>query len=218
MSIRQQAGPSLKNSVSYSSIFDSRIEPRSDIGIYFKSANELATTHSANFLKSILESQVRKDLLSGLTLSLGFRAGFLYPFGSASQVPFPDRLFLGGATDVRLFRERGLGPHDEGDALGGELMWASGLSLVGDIPRKPHWPVKWHGFINAGRLAHYNKERSLGTQVQSALQTPSVSAGLGLIYKFDWMRVEVNFGAPLAQSRGEKSRRGFQLGVGLEFL
>jgi hypothetical protein len=48
------------------------------------------------------------------TLSLGFRAGFLYPFGSASQVPFPDRLFLGGATDVRLFRERGLGPHDEG--------------------------------------------------------------------------------------------------------
>jgi len=218
MSIRQQAGSTLKNSVGWTATFDNRTDPQPSTGVYIKSAQELAATYSATFFKSILESQVRKDLLPGLTLSWGCRAGFLYPFGTASHVPLPDRLFLGGASDVRLFRERGMGPHDEGDALGGELMWASGVSLIGDIPRKAHWPVKWHAFVNAGRLDHYNKDRPLATQVQNALQTPSVSAGLGLIYKFDWMRVELNFGMPLAQSRGEKTRKGFQLGVGVEYL
>lgn len=38
------------------------------------------------------------------------------------------------------------------DALGGDVFWAAGLSLFGDIPRKPHWPVKTHLWVNAGRL------------------------------------------------------------------
>ena len=38
------------------------------------------------------------------------------------------------------------------DSLGGDVYWAAGLSLISDIPKKPHWPVKLHGFVNAGRL------------------------------------------------------------------
>ena len=38
------------------------------------------------------------------------------------------------------------------DALGGDFYWAAGLSLISDIPKRPHWPVKLHGFVNAGRL------------------------------------------------------------------
>lgn len=38
------------------------------------------------------------------------------------------------------------------DSIGGELMWAGGLSLISDIPRKAHWPLKSHIFVNAGRL------------------------------------------------------------------
>lgn len=38
------------------------------------------------------------------------------------------------------------------DSLGGELLWATGLSVVSDIPTKGHWPLKLHTFVNAGRL------------------------------------------------------------------
>lgn len=50
------------------------------------------------------------------------------------------------------------------------------------------------------------------------LSRPSLSAGLGLIYRFDPIRVEVNFGVPLAASQSDGMRRGVQVGIGLEFL
>ncbi len=43
------------------------------------------------------------------------------------------------------------------DSLGGNLYWSTGLSLISDIPRKPHWPVKAHLFVNAGRLDNVDK-------------------------------------------------------------
>ena len=72
---------------------------------------------------------------------------------------------------MRMFRNNSMGPRDGGefrspfsavsswnlfvclvDSLGGELYWAAGLSLISDFPKKPHWPVKTHLFLNAGRL------------------------------------------------------------------
>ena len=72
---------------------------------------------------------------------------------------------------VRMFRVNGLGPQDGrmyltlqlcslpdcsppglADSLGGDLYWAAGLSVISDIPKRPHWPVKLHSFVNLGRL------------------------------------------------------------------
>lgn len=101
------------------------------------------------------------------TLSLAARSGAMWHFGGKSC--FSDRFQLGGPVSVRMFRMNGMGPHDGGgltsfcyndlgltvklaDSLGGNLFWSAGLSLISDIPRKPHWPVKTHLFVNAGRL------------------------------------------------------------------
>lgn len=54
--------------------------------------------------------------------------------------------------------------------------------------------------------------------VRGNLARPSVSAGVGLIYRFDPIRMEVNFGVPLVASKSDGVRRGLQVGVGLEFL
>ena len=51
-----------------------------------------------------------------------------------------------------MIRANSLGPKDGADSLGGDLYWSAGLSLISDIPKKPHWPVKLHGWVNAGRL------------------------------------------------------------------
>ena len=54
--------------------------------------------------------------------------------------------------------------------------------------------------------------------MKDMLAKPSISAGVGLIYRFDPVRLEVNFGVPLVTSKSDGSRKGIQVGVGLEFL
>ena len=56
------------------------------------------------------------------------------------------------------------------------------------------------------------------TIVLDSLSRPSISVGLGLIYRFNPVRVEVNFGVPLVASKSDASRKGVQVGMGLEFL
>jgi outer membrane protein insertion porin family len=51
-----------------------------------------------------------------------------------------------------------------------------------------------------------------------AVKGPSVAAGVGLVYRFDPVRVEINFGVPLVAYKSDECQRGFQVGVGLEFL
>jgi outer membrane protein insertion porin family len=50
------------------------------------------------------------------------------------------------------------------------------------------------------------------------LSKPSISAGVGLIYRFDPIRVEMNFGVPLVASKSDGARKGLQVGMGVEFL
>ena len=50
-----------------------------------------------------------------------------------------------------------------GDSLGGDAFWALGLSLFSPIPKKEHWPVKLHGFFNAGQLSQIDQSERLST-------------------------------------------------------
>jgi|SRR6267154_1604825 len=109
------------------------------------------------------------------------------------------------------------------DSLGGDLFWAAGASLITHLPRKPHWPVKAHAFLNAGQLEPLQRREdgvgsSMRSTISAALSQPSVSAGVGLIYHFDPVRVELNFGVPLAARASDGTRKGVQVGIGLEFL
>jgi outer membrane protein insertion porin family len=118
--------------------------------------------------------------------------------------------------------------------MGGDMYWSTGVSVISNIPYKPHWPAKIHGFVNAGSLAEgayqlldafqmcslsasetgWNLQKS----IKNALLSPSLSVGLGLIYQFDPIRVEVNFGMPVMMFHGDGGRRGIQVGIGLDFL
>lgn len=60
--------------------------------------------------------------------------------------------------------------------------------------------------------------KTLAENASASLARPSVSAGFGLIYRLDPIRVEVNFGVPLVANRSDGYRRGFQVGMGIDFL
>jgi len=223
ISMRQSAGTSVKSSLSHTFLYDTRDDKiAATRGAYGKIFQELAgfgTGGDAQFYKLEMEGQLsRKVQKTGLSVSLATRTGLLWSLANGGRTLFSDRFQLGGPTSVRSFKTSGMGPRDGSDSVGGELYYSAGASFISDVPTKAHWPLKAHLWVNAGRLDSVNQDASLKTIVLDSLSRPSISVGLGLIYRFDPVRVEVNFGVPLVASKSDGSRKGVQVGMGLEFL
>jgi hypothetical protein len=60
--------------------------------------------------------------------------------------------------------------------------------------------------------------QSFASNVGRMYSSPNMSVGLGLLYRLDPIRVEVNFALPLVGRKGEGWARGLNVGIGLEFL
>ncbi|GAA5954097.1 hypothetical protein JCM3765_005289 [Sporobolomyces pararoseus] len=224
MSVRDAAGASVKSALSHTFTRDTRDDPFiATRGFYLKLKQEYAGLGGdANFLKAEQEGSISRSLGGGYSVSLGGRSGLLFPFSSSSSSStpsspatslLPDRFHLGGPTSVRMFRPNAMGPRDNRDYLGGNAFWALGASLVTPIYKKHNWPLKGHFFLNAGKLVG-------GSQPLTALfsQPPSVTTGLGLMYRHSLVRVELNVGVPLIAAKGEGAVKGVQFGLGLSFL
>ncbi|KAG8216540.1 surface antigen-domain-containing protein [Butyriboletus roseoflavus] len=265
ISIRHSAGPAAKASLSHTYTNDTlndSVMPTS--GSLLRVINELALAGKVDAFVPLPSSGASRNLLGegnnafwkteahakkgwslakGLTLSLTGRAGILQLLaGDPSTIHYSDKFQLGGPLSVRAFGPAGMGGHEGSTSAGGDLYYSLGLSILGDIPRRPQWPTKFHAWINAGRLqgiggcAHsfsrfsihdacstlYSPIPSLSAcrfqSIHTALTQPSISVGLGLVYRFDPIRVEVNLGVPLIAAKGEVLKRGPQVGIGLEFL
>lgn len=67
-------------------------------------------------------------------------------------------------------------------------------------------------------MCQLTSDRSFVDNVAKMVSMPSVSAGVGLMYRFDPLRIELNFSMPLVARRGERLARGFSIGVGIDFL
>ncbi|KAG9000288.1 hypothetical protein FRB90_011865 [Tulasnella sp. 427] len=210
LSMREATGHSFKSAVTHTYLRDTRDDTMfGSRGTYTKIAHEVAGLGGdVSHFKSESVFQVSRRVADGLSLSFSTASGLLYPLSlygsrpSSAQSMFSDRFQLGG------------------DSLGGDLYWSAGVSMFSDVPKKPHWPIKLHAFINAGRLDALNRSKpiDLVASIKQTLTQPSISAGVGLIYRFDPVRVEVNIGVPLVASRSDLTRRGVQVGMGLEFL
>lgn len=217
-------------------------------GYYAKAFNELAgwgpLKGDVSFWKSEVETQgaipipipfIKGD--SGISLTTGFRAGMLYPLslGSNSRPQLSrvnDRFLLGGPTDVRGFRLCGLGPREGPDSLGGDVYAAGSANLLFPLPRVgAEYPIRMQAFLNGGRLlplrtSQQNSPTSRGEVQDAMISTlselqnglPSVAAGVGIVYAHPVARFELNFSLPLVLRKGEDSRKGLQLGVGINFL
>jgi len=169
-SVRNDAGDSVKSSISHTWIVDKRNNPLlPQRGYFLKSISEIAgwgpLQGDVAFWKSEMETSGAIPIpipgikgSSGVSLSAGLRAGVLYPlpigFGSnAEPSRINDRFQLGGPTDVRGFKIGGLGPRDGPDALGGDVYAAGSLALLLPLPRTgKESPLRFQIFANAGRL------------------------------------------------------------------
>ncbi|KAL1890950.1 hypothetical protein Sste5346_007947 [Sporothrix stenoceras] len=180
---------------------------------------------------------------AGLLYPLPF--GYNLFGGTAAPSRVNDRFLLGGPTDVRGFTQGGLGPHDGSDAVGGDVFAAGGVNLLVPITKAGRdSPLRLQLFANSGRLVALRTKKQPKSQsaegaaaqqpagqtssqvaqsVSAALQDlatglPSTAVGFGLVYAHPVARFELNFSLPLVMRRGEESRKGLQVGVGINFL
>lgn len=243
--IRNDAGDSFKSALTHTWTNDRRDNPiMPTTGYLTRTSNELAgfgpLAGDVAFFKTEVETQQALPLpigINGVSFSTGFRAGMLYPLtlGGNSQPSLSrinDRFQLGGPTDVRGFRLSGLGPRDGADSVGGDVFAAGSANLLFPLPRvSADKPLRLQAFINGGRLLALrskDKEGALSSDevFNSMKETiselgnglPSMSAGLGLVYAHPAARFELNFSLPLVLRKGEEGRKGFQFGIGINFL
>lgn len=239
-SVRADAGDSVKSSLAYSFTVDRRdnhLLPGS--GYLYKYCSELAGCGGLGgdvaFSKTEMEAQ-RAVTIPGTSISVtaGLRGGLLYPLRGNDQAAarpsrINDRFQLGGPTDVRGFRECGLGATDGNDSVGGDAYLAGGVSIFFPLPRLgPEKPLRIQAFVNGGRLVGLqgiDKEKGgdvnrsvLDAAKRLTSELPSVAAGLGLVYVHSMARFELNFCLPIVDRPEDRARKGLQFGVGLSFL
>lgn len=240
VSVRADAGDTVKNALNYTFTRDRRdnaLLPRS--GYLYKHSNELAGWAGLGgdvaFGRTEIEAQGATTIPgTNVSVTAGLRGGLLYPLSlgleSAEGMPKPsrinDRFQLGGPTDVRGFREWGLGTRDGEDSAGGDAYLAGGASIFFPLPRLgPERPLRVQAFVNGGRLVGLqgiggnDVNGSVANAVKMMMgQLPSIAAGVGIVYAHPVARFELNFCLPIVVRQGERARKGLQFGIGMSFL
>jgi outer membrane protein insertion porin family len=240
--VRNDAGDSVKSSISHTWTSDRRDHPLlPSRGYLLKTVSEIAgwgpLRGDVAFWKSEIETNAALAIPipgiqgeSGISFSTGVRAGMLYPLpvgfrGAAQPSRVNDRFQLGGPTDIRGFNIGGLGPRDGPDGVGGDFYAAFSSNLLFPFPRVgKDTPLRLQLFANGGRLlALKDKGGNTSNSVYSTIASlgdglPSLAAGVGVVYAHPIARFELNFSLPLVVRRGEDARKGLQFGVGINFL
>lgn len=211
--VRESSGPQMKSMVRHVLTVDHRddaIFPTR--GTWLQFSSEVAGLGGGvAHLKTELHAQANAQPLEELVLQGTCAFGVLHDvFGTE----LPDHLFLGGPTSLRGFRQRGVGPHSDGQATGGRMYWACGLHMFAPLPfagaRSGLGALfRSHLFVNSGALAAEPTE----------LWGARAAAGLGVCARLGRVaRLELNYVIPLRALPADVTARGLQFGVGVDFL
>ncbi|RPA71633.1 hypothetical protein BJ508DRAFT_88185 [Ascobolus immersus RN42] len=226
--VRAEASDSVLSALEYIYTVDTR-----DYPMLPSSGNLLRTTaqiagwftgvcHTKFEVDSQFSHTIRPHPQFPVTFTASARGGFLCPFpshGITEPSHLADRFILGGPTNVRGFRDGGLGPRDGKDAIGGDFYTTLGASILFPIRKNDQgFPLRAMLWGNAGRLCAIDNGgwKAAAKELQNGL--PSIAAGVGLVYGHPSARFELTFGVPVVARAGERLRKGFNLGVGIEFL
>ncbi|XP_046382393.1 sorting and assembly machinery component 50 homolog B [Ischnura elegans] len=218
--VREQSGHSLKSAFRHIAVSDTRdaaVFPST--GTLFKVIQEVAGIGGdIGFLKNEVHYQHNRSLASDVVLQSAFQFGMLNTLSNHKTAKICDRFYLGGPLSLRGFEWRGVGPHDQGNSLGGEVFWAGGLHLFSPLPFRPGGGgfgdlFRTHVFVNAGNIA------ASSTDIKDYFQNLRLAYGIGIALRLGQIaRVELNYCVPVLAQKSDHVSSGVQVGVGLSFL
>lgn len=160
----------------------------------------------ADFLKWRLESAWFFDWLAPTVLAVGGRLGLATALLDSETLPIEERFFAGGATTVRGYRERRLGPLDaRGNPIGGNALVVLNLEW-----RFPIW--RWLGgaiFFDAGAVTP-----EVG---DLALDELKAGFGAGIRVSTPVGPLRLDAGVPLSRTERDERQPRLHLSVGYPF-
>ena len=131
------------------------------------------------------------------SIAFGARVGVIHSLttsgpGEATAIPIDERFFNGGATTVRSFGERDLGPHDNhGHPVGGEFFTVFNVEYTFPIFGELQGAI----FTDAGNL--------LPTSEDVGLNNMRYAIGAGLRYKLPVGPIRLDYGVNPDPRAGE---------------
>lgn len=139
LAVQNAAGTTIKSSVGYTLVFDTRNNRRSPTqGYYFALTQDIAGVGGdVNFVRTVADARAYYPVRKKVTLVGRIQGGNISGFGG-EQVRLQD-LFFKGSETIRGFDRAGIGPRDltTGDALGGRTFAAATAELRFPLPFIP---------------------------------------------------------------------------------
>jgi outer membrane protein insertion porin family len=161
----------------------------------------------------VVEDQTRPPLqrwFQQSSLAFGARLGAVHSLNNSgpdeeTTLPIDERFFNGGATSVRSFGERDLGPHDpKGNPIGGEFYTVFNVEYTFPI----YGELQGATFFDAGNL--------LPTSEHPSLDDMRYALGLGLRYKLPIGPIRLDYGFN-PDPRPDEDFGAFHLSFGFAF-
>ncbi|KAI5640052.1 surface antigen domain-containing protein [Phthorimaea operculella] len=211
--VRETSGPQMKSILRHIVTVDHRDEawfPTKGTWLQF-SSEVCGLGGGVAHLKSELHAQANTSPAPQVVLQASGSLGVLHDmFGT----DIPDHFFLGGPTTMRGFRQRGVGPHSDGQATGGKLYWAGGLHIYTPLPFRPGKGglgelFRAHGFLLAGCLTA--PEEGGTNSILEGLGAPRVSCGCGVAVRSVWERTSYRNKSKTVGKRYKHQSYGGQL-------
>jgi len=142
----------------------------------------------------------------GHVLSLRARAAVVDTHGGAERVPIFDRLFLGGATTIRGFKFRDVGPRDDlGDPIGGRSMAFASAEYTVALGG----PFRAAAFYDIGLV---------DPEAYSFSADPNSSYGIGLRVDIPMLPLRLDYSWPLqTDPANDRSSGRFSFLIGYGF-
>ncbi len=126
-------------------------------------------------------------------------------WSGGDRVPIFDRLYLGGANNLRGFKFRDVGPKDEnGEPIGGNSLWRVTVEYTFPIVDK----IRGAFFYDAGSVGSGSFE--YGSAVNS-------DVGIGVRLDLPIGPVRLDYGIPIAADKFNDSSGKFQFNIGYQF-
>jgi len=148
-------------------------------------------------------------------LNLSARGGYIFGYGG-EDVRLFDRFFLGGSS-LRGFRFAGVGPRDDGDALGGNGLFTTTAELrfpLGLIPEE--YGMFGRIFVEGGTLTGIDVPDGVDDSGLQDSGSIRASTGIGLSWLSPLGPIAVDFSEAFLEEDEDKTER-FRISFGTRF-
>ncbi len=158
-----------------------------------------------NFYKITLNNNIYFPLYKDIALRFKGEYGFIKEYGDSEDVPIFERFYGGGATTIRGYKERSIGPKDENEeAIGGSSRVVFSSEVIFPVQKE----IRLLTFFDMGDV--YAADESF----DFASLRKSVGVGLRLNTPFGLMRFDVGYKLDDAEIQDDDKKYAFHFGLG----